>query len=277
MKSMRLLGALLTVGLTLAVATQATDVQAKAKEDAPVDAPPATKIAIALTVAGVTFGQSPQQVGVALDKLIDDDYRPQYKLVQPGIQMKNLDAQVAEEKSQFRRSRVDFGKLPTGLDSTPLRGEFTYNNKEAMMSCTRKGEIVYFFFIQERLWKIIEEKKLAEGGPLGKNYMEAVVKLSTTYAVPGRVRQPDGGAVSATEVDWKDATTHLRAIQRSDTALGLAYEDNATLANLSSLRPNKAVVDDGIDPEVAAMMRPPDAQPGPPPDAKDKDAKKKKK
>jgi hypothetical protein len=276
MKAKRLLGALLTAGLTLAVAMQATDVEAKGKdkEEAPPADTPVTKKAIPLTLAGVGFGQSPRQVGEALDKLVDDDYRPRYREVQPGIEMTNLDAQVAEEKSQFRRSRVDFGKLPTGLDGTPLRGEFTYNNKEAMMSCTRKGELVYFFFIQERLWKIIEEKKLAEGGPLGKSYMEAVVKLSTNYGIPGRVRQPDGTTVLALEVDWKDATTHLRAVQRSDTALGLAYEDNGTVANLSSLRPNKAVVDNGIDPDVAAMMRPPDAAPGPPPDAK-KDPKKK--
>ncbi len=213
---------------------------------------------------------SPKQMGDALDKILDDDYRPRYKEVQPGIQMKDLDAQVAEDKSQFRRSRIDFGKLPTGLDSTPLRGEYTYNNKETMMSFTRKGEVTYFFFIQERLWKIIEEKKLGDGVPLGKSYMEAVVKLSTTYGIPGRVRQPDFVTLNAVEVDWKDATTHLRAIQRSDTAVGLAYEDNGTLANLASLRPNKAVVDNGIDPDVAGIMRAPDNAPGPPPDAKKK-------
>jgi len=271
MNAKRLLGALLTVGLTLAVATQVTDVHAKGKkEDAAVADPPVTKKAIALTLSGVSWGQSPKQVGDALDKLVDEDYRPRYKEVQPGIQMKDLDAQIAEDKSQFRRSRIDFGKLPTGLDGTPLRGEYSYNNKEALLSFTRKGELTYFFFIQERLWKIIEEKKLAEGAPLGKNYMEAVVKLSTNYGIPGRVRQPDGAAISSVEVDWKDATSHLRAIQRSDTALGLAYEDNGTVANLSSLRPNKPTVDNGIDPDVAAMMRGPDAAPGPPPDPKKK-------
>jgi hypothetical protein len=277
MKAKRLLGALLTVGLTLAAATQATDVQAGGKkaDAAPVpDAtPPVTKKAITLTLPGVSFGQSPKQLGDALDKLLDDDYRPLYKDVQPGIREKELDAQIAEDKSQFRRSRIDFGKLPTGVDSTPLHGEYSYNNKEAMLTFTRKGEVVYFFFIQERLWKIIEEKKLGEGAPLGKTYMDSVVKLSTSYGVPGRVVQPDGTTRYALEVDWKDATTHLRGIQRGEAAVALAYEDNGTVANLDALRPNKAVVDNGIDPEVAAMMRGPDAPLGPPPD---KDKKKKK-
>ena len=61
----------------------------------------------------------PKQVADAIDKIIDDDYRPQYKDVQPGVRMHALDAQVAEEKAEFRRSRIDFGKLPTGLDASP--------------------------------------------------------------------------------------------------------------------------------------------------------------
>lgn len=263
MKAKRLLGVLLTAGLTLAAATQATDVSAKPASGTAGDAP-VTKKPITLTLTGIAWGQSPKQLGDLVDKILDDDYRPLYKDVQPGIKMKELDAQLAEDKAQFRRSRVDFGKLPTGLDASPLRGEYTYNNREALMSFTRKGELVYFFFIQERLWKIIEEKKLSDTSPLGKTYMDSVVKLSTNFAVPGRVLQPDGTGRFAVEVDWRDSSTHLRAIQRSDTAVAIAYEDNVTLNNLASLRPNKPVVDNGIDPDVAAAIRGPSADPGPP-------------
>jgi hypothetical protein len=269
MKAKRLWGALLTAGLTLAAATQATDVLAKpTKGDGVAGDPPVSKKPITLTLTGIAWGQSPKQIGDLVDKILDDDYRPLYKEVQPGIKMKELDAQIAEDKAQFRRSRVDFGKLPTGLDASPLRNEYTYNNKEALLSFTRKGELVYFFFIQERLWKIIEEKKLGDASPLGKTYTDAVVKLSGNFGVPGRVLQPDGASRSAVEVDWKDATSHLRAIQRSDTSLAIAYEDGATLANLASLRPNKPVQDSGIDPDVAAAIRGPSSDPGPPPKKK---------
>jgi hypothetical protein len=271
MNAKRLLGVLLTAGLSLAATAPASDVYAqKKKVEAPLADPPMTKKAIALSLAGVSWGQSPKQLADLVDKILDDDYRPLYKEVQPGIKMKELDAQIAEDKAQFRRSRVDFGTLPTGLDASALRGEYTYNNREAVMSFNRKGELTYFFFIQERLWKLIEERKLSETTKLGKTYPEAVVNISTTYGVPGRVTPPDATHF-AVEVDWKDATTHLRAIQRSDTALGLAFEDNGTLANLASLRANKAVVDTGIDPDVAAAMRGPSSDPGPP------DPKKKKK
>jgi hypothetical protein len=276
MNAKRLWSALLTVGLCLAAATQATDVHAQRKskkDDAPAAEPPATKKAISLSLTGITWGQSPKQVADAIDNILDEDYRPLYKAVQPGIKMKELDAQLAEDKAQFRRSRIDFGKLPTGVDATPLRGEYTYNNKEALYVLARKGLTTNFFFIQEKLWKIIEEQKLGDDHPLGKTYNEAVVKLSTNFNVPGRLLTPDGTTRLAVEVDWKDATTHLRAIQRTETWMGLAFEDNGTLANLASLRTNKAAQDDGIDPDVAAAIRGKAPEQGPPP----KDDKKKKK
>ena len=270
MKAKTLSLAVLTVGLSLAAVTQVSDGFAKPKKDEAVTEVPATKKAISLSFSGIGFGMNPKQLGDAIDKVLDDDYKPLYKEVQPGIKMRELDAQLAEDKDQFRRSRIDFGKLPTGMDAGPLRFEYSYNNKEAVLSFTRKGQLTYFFFIQERLWKIIEEKRLSDTHPLGKTYQDAVVKMSTDYGVPGRVQTPDNTTRLSVEVDWKDANTHLRAIQRSDTSLAVAYEDNGTLANLASLRSNKAVQDSGIDPDVAAAMRPKSDEPGPPPPPKKK-------
>lgn len=270
MKSNRLLSMLLSAGLGVLSVMHPSDARADTPKTAASSADniPMTKKPIALPLAGVVWGQSPKQVAEALDKIIDEDYRQQYKEVQPGVGMKALDAQVVEDKSQFRRSRIDFGKIPTGVDSTPLRGEYTYQNKEALMTLTRKGANTHFFFIGDRLWKLIVEYKLTAGSALGKTYTEGVVKLATIYGVPGRV-QPPNDTRYVTEVDWKDGTTHVRAIERGETALGLAYEDSATVASLPSLRPNKPVDDNGIDPAVAAAVRGASPEPGPPPAPKD--------
>jgi hypothetical protein len=277
MKSNRLLSMLFSVGLGVVSMIHPLNVRdahaakPKSAATAPVE-PPMTKKPIALPLPGIVWGQSPKQVADALDKLVDADYQQQYKEVSPGVRMKALDAQVAEEKSQFRRSRVDFGKLPTGVDSTPLRGEYTYQNKESMMTLTRKGANTHFFFIGDRLWKLIVEYKLTEGAALGKTYLEGVVKLSTIYGIPGRVSPPNDTRF-VTEVDWKDGTTHVRAIERGENALGLAYEDSATVASLPSLRTNKPVDENGIDPAVAAAVRGQSQDPGPPPPKDDKSGK----
>lgn len=282
MNANRLLGAILSVGLALAATAHSGDVLADkgrkpAKEApapaAPVD-PPETKRPIVMPLPGLTWGMSPKQLMAAIENVLDEAYKPLYGKISPGVKMKALDAALAEDKDQFRRSRIDFGKLPTGVDATPLRGEYTYLNKEFIYELTREGASKHFFFIQDKLWKIIDDVKLGDSSPLGKTYQEAVAKLATTYGVPGRVLGADYDlGRSSTEVDWKDAATHLRAIQRSDTALSLGYEEIATLGKLASLRVNKPEADDGIDPSVAAIMRPKD-QISPPKKDPEKDPKK---
>src|SRR5829696_6414448 len=112
MKAKRLLGALLAAGLGLMAMAHADDAFAqkggKAKAAAIARDAPMTRKAIGLPLAGIVWGQSPRQVAEAVDKVLDEDYRPLYKDVQPGVKMKALDAQLAEEKSQFRRTRIDF-------------------------------------------------------------------------------------------------------------------------------------------------------------------------
>ncbi|WP_437308581.1 hypothetical protein [Sorangium sp. So ce388] len=281
MKAKRLLGAGLAVGLGLAAITSTAVVAAQPKGGKAAAAParpaepPVTKKTIALTPAGIAWGQSTKQVAAVIDKMLDEAYVKRYKATSPGVKMRALDAELAEEKSAFRRSRIDFGKLPTGIDATPLKGEYTYLNKESMMTLTRDGGKRYFFFIQDKLWKIIDEHALGEGSSRGKDFQSAVVKLATALGVPGRVTPPDPDKGRyVTEVDWKDAGTRFRVIERSETEIAFAYEDLVTLSSLDSLRPNKPVDANAIDPSVASAIRKDEAPPGPPP-AADKPGKKK--
>lgn len=271
----RYLGLALAAFASVAAITFVGDAEAQGKKGkttapaAPAAEPPDTKKPIVLTPDGLTWGMTSKQVVAVIDKMLDEAYRPLYQKVSPGVKMKALDAALAEEKSAFLRSIIEFGKLPTGMDSTPLKGEYTYKNGESVMSLTRDGQTRYFFFIKGKLWKVIDEIKLGENAPLGATFVAAVTKLAETYGVAGRVLEPDFAiGRNSQEVDWKDAKTHLRAIARGDTALALAYEDLGTLANLTTLRANKPVQDDGIDPAVAAAMAGAPSEPAPPPKAK---------
>jgi hypothetical protein len=268
MSSKRFLGALLAAGIGIIQAAPIADAGAAPpppkKEAAAASFPPMTTKPITLSFPGIVFGMPPNKVADAIDAIIDADYKPKYKEVSPGVNMRALDAEVAERKAEFRRSRIDFGKLPTGVDASPLRGEYTYNNKETLMTLSRNGENVHFFFIQDRLWKMIGEHHLSETSSYGKDFQASVTKFAGIYGVAGRVLQPDGKARFAVEVDWKDANNHLRIIQRSDTAIGVALEDITTWQALASLRTNKPSEDNGIDPAVAAAVRKDDAPPGPP-------------
>jgi len=291
MKPNRVFGALLAVSLGFAPMVGAPDdvyAQGQAKQDKgkgkgkkkatapaavnanPLDAPTTTK-PIAWEPAALKWGMSVKDVIHVIDDQLEADYKPLFKQVQPGVKMKALEAALAEDKATFRRSKIEFGKLPTGLDATPLKGEYTYRNREMMMTLVRRGQTRYFFFIQRNLWKFIDEVKLGEGTFYGKGFQDAVVKLSSVLGVPGRLIPPDPAQNRyATEVDWKDAATHLRAIERNDTSFAIAYEDLQTLANLSTLRSYKPPIENAVDPAVADIMRKDGDSAGPPKSAKPK-------
>lgn len=245
----------------------------KAPPPAPT-APAAAKKPVAVSPATITWGMTPAQVASVYDKLLEQDYKPKYKNVQPGPGMTALDAELAERKAEVRRSLVRFGDVPTGYDATPLKPEYTYGNKEAVMNVERDGRNRYFFFIQDKLWKVVDEHKLGEGAPWGKTFDEALGKLGGYYLVGGRVREPDEkNGLQAKEADWSDGKGHVRAVERSETGFALIFEDEATVAQLASLRTAKPKDPNAIDPGVADILRKEGPPPGPPPDA-GKDGKK---
>jgi hypothetical protein len=279
MKRLARLGLCVVVGLGVAsagmlVADDASAGKPAAAAPAPVDAPTVkNRSGIQIRPAGIHWGMTPEQVTRFYDRIIDRDFAPLYRKAQPGPQTKRLDAAVANAKAAFRRSKVVFGALPTGVDSTPLKGEYTYQNAESMMSINRRGAGTrYFFFIQNKLWKIYDEVPLGDKRPLGPSYEEAVKRLAQRYGVVGRVTQPDYAiGRNYMEVDWQDQRNHLRVLDRSGLKIvGIVYEDRGTLSNLASLRTAKPKDVSGVDPEVEALIRPPSQPAGPPKEEKKK-------
>lgn len=267
------------LGLALAAFTaggtaEAAKPEAKTKA-AVVTAPASAKVAITVTPAKIAWGMSHKQVAEIYDKVLDEEFKPKFKSVSAGLKLKMLESELAEAKSEFRRSRIDFGKTPTGLDSTPLRPEYSYLNKESALVSTHGGKTRYYFFIQDKLWKIVDEVKNVASEGLGKTYAEAVAALGKKYGVPGRNLEADGSARLSNEVDWKDQNTHLRVVERGEASLALIYEDWATAQNIASLRTNKPTDHSEIDPVVAGVTRKePPAPPAPPaPETKGKGKK----
>lgn len=230
--------------------------RAAAEPPAPVEAPD-VKEPIKLAPEGLKFGMSFKEIAELYDKVLDKEYVPLYRKVQPGPKMNALDAEVQEKKLAFRRSRVDFGALPTGIDQTSLAGEYGYKNDESMMSLKQGGQTRYFFFFQEKLWKIYDEVPLREGAELGATYQDGLQSLAKRFGVVGRVRSADATTgLRATEVDWVDATTHVRAVDRSwENVLGLVHEDREVAKAIVELRKANQVDPNAIDPAVLEITR----------------------
>jgi hypothetical protein len=190
-------------------------------------------------------------------KVLDQDYIPIYKATPVGPKMKELDATLAEQKAAFPRSEVSFGDLPTGIDNTPLKGEYSYKNNEVMLSLARLGVRRHFFFFNRRLYKVYDVLPLKKDGELGGSYQDAVTTLTKRFGIAGRVI-PENSAQgrNATEVDWGDATTHVRAVDRSfENVVGLVFEEKYTAERLQAFRSSHKGDDDTVDPSISAVTR----------------------
>ncbi|MBL9020947.1 MAG: hypothetical protein JNL21_02055 [Myxococcales bacterium] len=241
----------------------------KDKKEAPAAEAPSTAKPVSLKPAELAWGIGWKKLAEIYDKVIDEDYKAKYKKVQPGPEMDRLDAEVAEKKAEFRRTRTEFNQTTTGYDSTPLLTEYSYGNKEALMVFSRGGKTRYFFFIGDKLWKIIDVEKLGEKSRWGKTFDEAVAKVNKAYGVDGRVRDADAAnGRPFKEVDWKDAVVQVRAVDWADDQFVIAFQESATVANLPNLRKNKKQDATRVDDKVKDAGRKEPEAPPPPKDPK---------
>src|SRR6266542_513910 len=79
---------------------------------------------IALSPDGLKFGQGLEAIAHLYDKVFDEEYLPLYKKAAPGPETEALDAEIKQRKAEVRRSKVEFGNTPTGVDQTALKSEY---------------------------------------------------------------------------------------------------------------------------------------------------------
>jgi hypothetical protein len=190
--------------------------------------------------------------------ILAHDYDTKLAKARVGPEMTALEAERESAKQAFSRSFIEFKDTPTGYDATSIRGEYTYKNRESLMWVAREGRAKrYFFFMNDRLWKMYDEVPLKDGGALGTSFVDAVNKVNAQLGAQGRIQAADATkGINATTVDWKDGASHLRLLDRSaEHVVAMVIEDNGTLGNLASLRTNKFEDPTAIDPSIAAVTK----------------------
>lgn len=215
---------------------------------------------LAPLLEGVRWGMSHAELTKAFTEtggVIWKDYDEKLQKARVGPEQTALEAERESVKGAFARSHIEFKDTPTGYDATPIKHEYTYKNKEALMWVQRQGKKRYFFFIGDRLWKIYDEVPLSDTGAFGKTFLDAVNTMNAKLGVQGRVQGADPAkGIHATTVDWKDGSNHLRLVDRThDHTVAVVLEDANTLSNLASLRSNKLEDPTAIDPSISAVTR----------------------
>ncbi len=223
---------------------------------APGDAPSAP--AIASLLEGLRWGMTKDEVvkvHTSVGGVLWKEYDAILAKARVGPEMTAVERERDSAMRAFERTWIEFEGTPTGYDATGLRPEYSYRNKEAVLTLRRPNKARYFFFINNRLWKVYEELTLGEGQPVGKTFADAVNTMNSKFGSPGRILAPEPAAGRPnTTVDWRDHSSHARLVDRSaERKVALVSEDLATLNNLSSLRVNKDANLMEVDPTVAAV------------------------
>lgn len=214
---------------------------AKEKEAKPAAPGEITK-PIALSPKGFKFGLNNEQIAKLYDKVFEQEFVPLYRRVQPGPRMEALDAELAAKKGLIRRSVVKFGNSATGVDETPLRGEYTYRNDESMSRINlRNGTVRHFFFFGNRSWKIYDERPLRKGSMLGTSFETATAAIAKAMGAPPILlaADPEQGR-SFDEAIWMNDDLLVRLVNREyQGKVGLVYVSKAVQQNITSYRKNK--------------------------------------
>ena len=203
--------------------------------------------------------------GMSVDQL-SDFYLPLFKKADPS-QHQALEYELEDKKKLIKRNLIAFGKLPTGIDQSPLKGEYSYLNDESMSRFTQKsGTRRNFFFFKSRgLWKVYDEYKLRAGSPLGSSFEEAVEVLTKKFGRKPKVLPADFEKGRAFETaEWSDNRIIIRVVNRDyQKIVGIVYIDKDTEGDLDKLRSHKPAPDT-LDPAVKAATKKKEApKPGP--------------
>ncbi len=228
-----------------------------------------------ISPSGLRWGLSLEEIAKIYDKVIEKDMLPLFRKAQPGLELDALNEEQKNRKGALRRSRIEFGNTPTGVDQSPLKGEYTYKNGESMAVITlSSGTKRHFFFFKDRLWKIYDEHKLKKGGTLGENFQEALKALTKVFGVPPKSVPADyDKGRPFDEAEWRDPDKIIRAVDRGQT-LGMVYTDRKVQEDLGRYRTAHAEDVEELDKDVAAVTKK-EEPPKPDKDTRAKGSKKK--
>lgn len=253
-----LLGKLFAVSVGLLVLASATDAEARKwgkKKAAAANEPAAIEKAPRLKPSKVKFGKSEKQIVKAYRHIIEARYKKARQEASPGIELDQVTRAMNQAKQDFASSRIEFDDMPGPLDGTRFVGEFSRMNAEKALVMKRKKRSRHFFFIKNRLWKVMDTYRLGSRSKWGADFKEAAKKVEKIMGVPGRrlAADPAKGR-KYEEIDWADAKVHVRIINWGKK-LGVAYVDKDTEANLENLRTHKPKKKEELDPSVKSVLR----------------------
>ncbi len=237
------------------------DAQRRRRQAARRDAVPEST-ALAGDMAGIEWGWTRRQLMDHFRAKVRASYAPRLSKAPGAIEEDAIRAEMARELQRLRESYFAFDGTPSGFDSGFLRFEFTHGNGESMIRSRSENSEDYYFFINDHLWKWY--RAFHSSVFAGASFDQFAAALEGRY---GHARRQSGviyeGQPETQWLEWQDPSTRARAVDnnRFYGFYCLVFEEKATVAHLSELRPNRPPQRDQHHALVQAVVVDPDSDP----------------
>jgi hypothetical protein len=127
---------------------------AKAKKGAPLKATEQTKLGIEKLMGVFKWGMPPQKVFAVLEKDIHAEFEPQVKATQDPMIQDRIRKEKNEKIKELKNNYVKFHGKQTSWDISMVDKEFAHKNNESMAVVWTKKDRRFFFFHNEKLYKL---------------------------------------------------------------------------------------------------------------------------
>jgi predicted ArsR family transcriptional regulator len=189
---------------------------------------------LAAELQGMSWAMSRAEVVARLREELEVEYRARIRKELDVLRQDALFQELRLKRQRLGRGSVTFSGRITGWDVSQVADEFRHGSGESMLVLERDDHRAFYFFINDKLWKMYREYRPQALG--AASYEQAVARLAQRFG-RGRsvVRARAEGSSAARWVEWSGRGTRLSALDRG-AEVCIVLEDERTLQHLSVLR-----------------------------------------
>jgi hypothetical protein len=194
---------------------------------------------IATSMGDLRWGMSEREVAGYAKRELASEYSAALSKTKDAGQQSKLKNDLKAAQSEVDKSTFSFTGGKSRWDSSPIAGEFSYDNQESMMMSKDISGTTYYFFLDGKLWKYVRilDKKAA-GGDFKKFSKYIEDKFGKGREKKGEVTPGQG---DTHWLEYLDRNSRMRAADDNGKRGGYAmiFEEMATVRQLASTRPQK--------------------------------------
>jgi hypothetical protein len=255
-----------TIGLAMLLVVGSADAakrKAKPKKKAaaaaalPAVATKETTVAIEKLMGVYKWGMSVQKVIGLLEKDVRDEMEPVIKKTVDPLAQDKIRKEMFERLKNVRKNHLKFEGKQTPWDVSLVDKEFAHKNNESMAVVWGKKDRRFYFFHNEKLWKIY----IAFNAEMfdGKTFEDFAGTMETRFGKAERKFTTSlKGEAKFSHMQWPpSATTTLRAIDNTGFYgnFCLALSDKNEVGNVRAGRKVNSPKRDYSDPLVDAVTK----------------------